>query len=330
MAPFARLPLPVSHEWLDTFRIHTQRRLRASLMGSHTARRHGQSREFLEMAEYTPGDDVRTVDWIASLRSRRYPGDPRLIVRKFEAEQHYRFLISIDTRATMRYPAVLPKLQLAMWLAEAFAWMALRDDHHVALHRLFGPSASSLVEMRGKRAAGRLGPALDLLGAWEDNSPLTPEPNLAVVDQFLRPAAIWLILTDLYWADPSAPTRLDPAALTLAHRIHAAQAGWRWIMLVDLDSWPHEIAQMGLGAMTIEGPGQIAAPPEIEMGEREVRTIAETIDTYKRAFFDEARLPHGSLESWLYPAAKQVNALKFFKENLQHSNLLSRLLSEGS
>ena len=43
-------------------------------------------------------------------------------------------------------------------------------------------------------------------------------------------------------------------------------------------------------------------------------------------FFDEARLPHGSLESWLYPAAKQVNALKFFKENLQHSNLLSRLL----
>ena len=134
--------LPVSSSQLDRYRLRLRQRDRGTVAGAHLIRQRGQSLEFREFRPYLPGDDIRHVDWRASARHHRRE---ELVVRTFEHEVQTRVVISIDTRATMRLPEVAPKLQLALWFAEAMSYIAGRSGDSVALHAL------------GERAGGRAG-----------------------------------------------------------------------------------------------------------------------------------------------------------------------------
>src|SRR6185436_2454785 len=134
--------LPVPSSQLDRFRLRLRQRDRGTVAGAHLIRQRGQSLEFREFRPYLPGDDIRHVDWRASARHHR---QEELVIRTFEHEAQTRLVISIDTRASMRLPESAPKLQLALWLAEAIAYIAGRSGDSVALHALYGPGA--LIEL---------------------------------------------------------------------------------------------------------------------------------------------------------------------------------------
>jgi len=51
-----------------------------ALSGMHRARLHGSSVEFAEHKEYSPGDEIRHVDWRAYAKADRY------YVKQFEQE----------------------------------------------------------------------------------------------------------------------------------------------------------------------------------------------------------------------------------------------------
>jgi uncharacterized protein (DUF58 family) len=125
--------LPIPSSQLDRYRLRLRQRDRGTVAGGHLIRQRGQSLEFREFRPYLPGDDIRHVDWRASARHHRRE---ELVVRTFEHEVQTRVVISIDTRATMRLPEVASKLQLALWFAEAMAYIAGRSGDAVALHGL--------------------------------------------------------------------------------------------------------------------------------------------------------------------------------------------------
>jgi hypothetical protein len=320
--------LPVTRDWLERFRLHAQRQLRASLVGSQLNRRQGQSRDFLELAPYVPGDDARTIDWRASLR---YKQSADLLVRRYMAEQHYKLVISVDTRDTLLLPLDLPKVQLALWLAEAIGWMALRSGHQVAIHRLFGPRAGSIRQFKGAQAGSRLAAALR--GFYQ--TPVDDEaPNLADLDHILPPAAIWLILTDLYFGDAAhaAEHYAGEHAHKLAQRIVQAQAGWRWIILLDIDSWEFEKSRLrGERALEIEGYG---LPPgrylqEVDSAVWDAKAAA--VGSFKQRFMELARLRSGSLVHCVYPQAdarRPDYAPSLVREVLQRQPVLKRLFME--
>ncbi len=96
------------------------------LPGRHHSPFRGTSVEFAEHRGYTPGDDIRQIDWRVYARHERYT------IRQHEGETRTSVHILLDTSASMDYgdPS---KFEFAVRLALGFAYLILRQQDAVSL-----------------------------------------------------------------------------------------------------------------------------------------------------------------------------------------------------
>ena len=283
------------------------------MVGGHQMRRKGQSLEFRDFRAYQPGDDVRHIDWRASAR---YGAQSDRLVREFVAEEQLTLVISIDVSSTMHLPQPLSKLQTACWLAEAMAVIALRSGDRVVLHRLTGQGGESFVTLRGRSATGRIRPALQQLIQTPDDETC----HLGPLERLLPPTAAWVILSDFY----RPPDQLQRLAAAVAR----AQAGWRWVISLDLDAWPCEQAILGLGARRIDGPGADGDLFEIDLDGLD--GVAHQIRQHKDHFIQRAGRTAHDLIHWSWPQQSEFEADSFFRSAFQDDPILQRLFMRES
>jgi uncharacterized protein (DUF58 family) len=89
-----------------------------AMSGMHRNLHPGSSLEFTEHKEYSPGDDVRRIDWKAVARTDRYT------VKRFEDETELRLMLIVDSSASMAYRRLsVSKLEYATYLAAALAYL---------------------------------------------------------------------------------------------------------------------------------------------------------------------------------------------------------------
>lgn len=279
-------------------------------------RRKGQSLEFKDFVPYTFGDDIRHVDWRASAR---YGTGDDLLVRQFAAEEQMTLAVSIDTRATMRLPEAMPKLTTALWLAQAVSTVALGSEDRIVLHRLFGRSGDGLMEIKGPKSRAGLRSFMNRLAGGKEPGEAA---NFKALQPHLPPASVWIIATDLYFG--------PEAADELARGIAVALDGLRWIILVDLDSWPHEKAILGEGARRIEGPGLDAPDPRYEITHDGIMEIEEKIEAHKQDFLRRARRGAFDRVHWRWPAVERPNPADYFKTAFFDDKILRRLFMKGA
>ena len=262
--------LPVPSSQLDRYRLRLRQRDRGTVAGAHLIRQRGQSLEFREFRPYLPGDDIRHVDWRASARHRL----GELVVRTFEHEVQTRVVISIDARETMRLPDVAPKLQLARWFAEAMAYIAGRSGDSVALHALEGGRA---IELGSSADRWRIRRALQRVSAPTAMSVTSSAGSWTALERALPPGSIWLLLTDLYFAEEAEVT-------SIAARVRNAQQGSRWVVVVDFDSWACETYRVGHGLRRLEGPGVAVPELRVRLTSALLEDVKGRIDERKRRF----------------------------------------------
>ena len=312
---------PLSPEALEIYRLQARRMKRPHTTGGHLTRRMGQSLEFREYADYHLGDDIRHVDWQASWRRSGGQTQSRLgeswLVRKFRAEEHYKLVISLDTRETMTYPrlqqhasrsrnapaANISKLQMGRWLATAVAFVALRDGNEVLFHNLFGrPQFVPPLRKTGE-IEGRIDASLDAITAEIDQS---ETPNLETLHRYLPPTAVWLIITDFYFDREKAQS--------LAERINTAQDGMRWVFLVEMDSWPYEreLLQAGPPLRLIKGPG-LTQRDEKKFDRTHLDDVEYRIYQNRDAFLANCRRG-ASLVHWTWAAQTEKEIAASFRE----------------
>lgn len=90
------------------------------ITGLHKSPHRGFSVEFSEHREYTPGDELRHLDWRAYARSDRY------YIKLFEQETNLRATLVIDSSASMKFAG---KLDYARHLAACLAYLlAMQQD----------------------------------------------------------------------------------------------------------------------------------------------------------------------------------------------------------
>ncbi|MFR0687913.1 DUF58 domain-containing protein [Enterobacterales bacterium AE_CKDN230030158-1A_HGKHYDSX7] len=100
--------------------------LSSVLSGSHAARLRGRGLSFDELRQYNPGDDLRHLDWRASLRY----GKP--FVRSYTEERDRPTLLLVDQRMSMYFGSQRSfKSVVAAELAALGAWMALQAGDRV-------------------------------------------------------------------------------------------------------------------------------------------------------------------------------------------------------
>ena len=85
--------------------IRARRALRDALAGDYRTAFRGRGLEFAELQPYSPGDDVRAIDWKATARLRTP------VIRRYVEEREQTVLILVDVSGSMGYAAAGPSVR---------------------------------------------------------------------------------------------------------------------------------------------------------------------------------------------------------------------------
>jgi len=103
---------------------HARQVVEGVISGLHKSPYHGFSVEFAQHREYTPGDEIRYIDWRVAARSDRF------YVKEFEEETNLKGYLLVDTSDSMRYQGrrkAHSKLEYASILAAGFASLLIQQ-----------------------------------------------------------------------------------------------------------------------------------------------------------------------------------------------------------
>jgi uncharacterized protein (DUF58 family) len=178
--------------------------------GVHRSPFHGFSIEFAEHREYSPGDDLRYLDWKVFGRTDKY------YLKQFEEETNLVCHLLLDTSQSMRYQsdaAPMSKLDFARRAAAALAYLVLHQQDSVGLVA-FDSEIRSLV-----RAAGNPSHLKEILHVMDNVSAerkTSIGPILHDLAERIKRRGIMIVLSDLFDDVDSLLTGLKH----LRHRRH--------------------------------------------------------------------------------------------------------------
>ena len=108
--------------------LRARRMVEGSLSGLHRSPYHGFSVEFAEYREYSPGDDLRRLDWRVWGRTDRH------YIKEYEEESNLRATIVMDASASMRYASgSCSKYDYGGTLAVSLATLLIQQQDAVGL-----------------------------------------------------------------------------------------------------------------------------------------------------------------------------------------------------
>jgi uncharacterized protein (DUF58 family) len=161
---------------LQHLRFSTKRRIDGTYSGRHLSRQLGGAAEFVDFREYSPGDDLRRLDWKVLART----GRPYL--RMYQDETNLGCAMLIDASGSMQFGGYErnaqgrgSKLEYAQYFTTAMSHLICSAQDQVALaiaadklHRFIGPGSTSdhlrrvhtLIERLTTWPATRLGVSL--------------------------------------------------------------------------------------------------------------------------------------------------------------------------
>jgi uncharacterized protein (DUF58 family) len=96
------------------------------ITGMHKSPFFGHSVEFAQHRDYTPGDDIRHLDWKVWSKTDRF------YIKQYEAETNLRAMLVVDVSESMRYGrGPMTKYEYACCIAASLAYLLLRQGDAV-------------------------------------------------------------------------------------------------------------------------------------------------------------------------------------------------------
>jgi uncharacterized protein (DUF58 family) len=181
-----------------------------ALSGLHRAAVHGASVEFAEHKEYSPGDELRHVDWKAYAKLDRY------YVKQFEQESQLTVYLVLDASASMTFSGGgIPKVEYAGLALAALAYLVIQQQDKVGLISCGDRGLETLVPPRARTShLHDLMAVLESIvarGGAGDESPAAALSRIAELTR--RRRALIVLASDLF--DP------DDATLPLLAQLRA-------------------------------------------------------------------------------------------------------------
>ncbi|MFN0245435.1 MAG: DUF58 domain-containing protein [Kofleriaceae bacterium] len=186
---------PVQLARLGSLPIKARVIVEGALSGLHRASLHGSSVEFAEHKEYSPGDELRHVDWKAYAKVDRY------YVKQFEQESQLTTYLVLDASNSMRFGGGgIPKIEYAGLLLAALAYLAIQQQDKVGLVASGDKAIETVVPPRARAThLHDLLAVLDTLmtrGGAGDESPAVALGRIAELTR--RRRALIVLATDLF------------------------------------------------------------------------------------------------------------------------------------
>jgi uncharacterized protein (DUF58 family) len=139
---------------LEKMELVSRKIFRGRMKGERRSPRKGQSVEFADFRDYSPGDDLRFVDW------NTYARLERLFLKMFLEEEDLHFYALIDASRSMEFGEPT-KLRYATQLAAALGFVGLVRGDRVKIETLGQPAAAPAPMFRGRKSLWRMIQHLD-------------------------------------------------------------------------------------------------------------------------------------------------------------------------
>lgn len=156
--------------------------------GLHRSPYLGLSVDFAEHRPYTPGDDIRRIDWRVFGRSDRF------YVKEFEADTNANFVVLLDISRSMNYASRgITKLDYARYLAACLSYFSRQQRDRVGLVTF----DEDIVEMVPP-SAKHLDIVLHTIDRIEPGGKGQLEAPLLKVAEAIKRRSILALVSDLY------------------------------------------------------------------------------------------------------------------------------------
>jgi uncharacterized protein (DUF58 family) len=166
-----------------------------ALSGLHRASMHGSSVEFAEHKEYSPGDELRHVDW------KTYAKVDRYYVKQFEQESQLTVYLVLDTSASMAFSGGgISKLSYGGLSLAALAYLVIQQQDKLGFVACGDRAIEAMVPPRARTT--HLHDVLTVLdqvmvrGAVGDESPAEALGRIAELAR--RRRALVILASDLF------------------------------------------------------------------------------------------------------------------------------------
>src|SRR3989338_6176734 len=107
---------------LDRFHLVVKKRVTSNYIGQRKAAATGRGLTFKEHRIYSPGDDIRLIDWKVFARTDHLP------IKTFEEERNLTAHIIVDASASMGFGKPISKFDYASMLGVGFGYLAMREN----------------------------------------------------------------------------------------------------------------------------------------------------------------------------------------------------------
>jgi uncharacterized protein (DUF58 family) len=183
--------------------------------GLHRSPDFGFSQEFAEYRAYTPGDDLRHVDWNLFARTER------CYLKRYRGETNSQLTILLDASNSMQYTSGPPmKMDYARFIAAALFYLAIRNQRDAAGLIVFGDEVRDYI-----RPSTRPGQLARLFAGLEQ---ATPRARTNFAEPFrhfqnsLHRRGIAIVISDFYESPETivravAPLRFHGNEVILFH-----------------------------------------------------------------------------------------------------------------
>jgi uncharacterized protein (DUF58 family) len=167
--------------------------------GLHRSPDFGFSQEFAEYRAYTPGDDLRHVDWNLFARTER------CYLKRYLGETNSQLAVLLDASNSMQYTsAVVKKMDYARFIAASLFYLAIHNQRDAAGLIVFDDEVRGYV-----RPSTRQGQLVRLFAALEQAEPHARTDfgkPLQHFQQLLHRRGIVIVISD-FFEDPTAIVR---------------------------------------------------------------------------------------------------------------------------
>jgi uncharacterized protein (DUF58 family) len=193
--------------------IRTRRMVDDSMAGAYHSVFKGRGMDFDEVREYSPGDEVRTIDWNVTARA----GRP--FVKKFTEERELTIFLVVDISASGNFGSgAMAKRDLAAEVASVLAFSAIRNSDKVGLILYTDRIERYLPPRKGRRHVLRV--VRDIMFHEPQGAGTDTVKTLDAVNHVLHRRAVVFLISDF-------ETSGDPAAARAALRRAVRQTNRR-------------------------------------------------------------------------------------------------------
>lgn len=198
-APTRYQPLAVDDPELlgeiEGLQLRARQVVHGALAGVHRSLRRGTSIEFSEHKRYTPGDEIRHIDWRAYAKTDRYH------VKQFEDETNLTIELLLDHSGSMQFASAgrPSKLDYGRTLASALSYLALRQGDATGL-LTFADEVTG--ELPPRSSSTHLMEILARLARLEARNATGIRRCVDFFAQSRRRKAVAILISDLFDPDP--------------------------------------------------------------------------------------------------------------------------------